>query len=75
MVHNSQHSFAKIKNIDEFKELSYDSPYNILSDFQKKFNKLELVNPVPNKNKFLKPKGLGNVRDIFNELYYIYKDK
>ena len=26
-------------------------------------------------NKVLKPKVLGSVADLFNELYYLYKDK
>ena len=33
LVYNSQHSFAKFKDIDEFKELSLDSMYKRLNDF------------------------------------------
>ena len=46
-----------------------------LNDFKKWFNKLKTVNPQTNENKVLKSKVLGNVRDLFNELYYVYKDK
>ena len=75
MVYNSQHSFAKCKDIDEFKELSLDSMYKKLNDFQKRFSKLKIVNPQADNNKGLKEKVLNSVGDIFNELYYIYKDK
>ena len=46
-----------------------------LSDFKKRFNKLKAVDPQTDENKVLKPKVLDNVGDLFNELYYIYKDK
>ena len=72
---NSQHSFTKFKDIDEFKEISLDSMYKKLNDFEKRFNELKTVDPQTNENKVLKPKVLDNVRDLFNELYYVYKDK
>ena len=75
LIYNSQHSFTKFKDIDEFKGLSLDSMYKKLSDFLKKFNKLKAVDPETNENIVLKPKSLNNVGDLFNELYYIYKDK
>ena len=40
LIYNSQHSFTKFKDIDEFKELSLDSMYKKLNDFKKRFNKL-----------------------------------
>ena len=43
MVYNSQHSFAKLKDIDEFKELSLDSMYEKLIDFKKKLISLKLL--------------------------------
>ena len=46
-----------------------------LNDFKKRFNKLKAVDPQTDENKVLKPKVLDNVGDLFNELYYIYKDK
>ena len=42
---------------------------------KKRFNKLKAVDPQTDENKVLKPKVLDNVGDLFNELYYIYKDK
>ena len=48
--------------------------YKKLNDL-KKINKLKAVDPQTNENKVLKPKVLDNVGDLFNDLYYIYKDK
>ena len=75
LIYNSQHSFVKFKDIGEFKELSLDSMHEKLKDFHKKFNKLKNVIPQTEANKNLKEKVLDNVGDLFNELYYIYKDK
>ena len=36
LIHNSQYSFTKLKDIDEFKELSLDSMYKKLNDLKKK---------------------------------------
>ena len=46
-----------------------------LNDFKKRFNKLKTVDQQTNENKVLKPKVLDNVGDLFNELYFVYKDK
>ena len=46
-----------------------------LNDIKKRFNKLKTVVPQTNENKVLNPKVLDNVGDLFNELYYVYKDK
>ena len=75
LIYNLQHSFAKLKDIDEFKELSLDSMRKKLNDFKKRFSKLKAVDPQTDENKVLKPKVLDNAGDLFNELYYIYKDK
>ena len=75
MIYNSQHSFVKFKDIGEFKELSLDSLYKKLNYFHKKFTKLKNASPQAKTNENLKEKVLDNVRDLFNELYYIYKDK
>ena len=48
--------------------------YKKLTDL-KKINKLKTVNPQTDENKVLKPKVLDNAGDLFNDLYYIYKDK
>ena len=75
LIYNSQHSFTKFKDIDEFKELSLDSMYKKLNDFFKKINRFKAVNQQTNENKVLKPNVLDNVGDLFNDLFYIYKDK
>ena len=75
LIYNSQHSFVKFKDIGEFKELSLDSMHKKLKDFHKKFIKFKNVIPQTEANKNLKEKVLDNVGDLFNELYYIYKDK
>ena len=75
LIYKSQHSFKKFEDIDEFKELSLESMFKKLNDFKKRFNKLKTVDPQTNENKALRPKVLDNVGDLFNELYYIYKDK
>ena len=46
-----------------------------LNDFHKKFTKFKNVSPQTKANEDLKEKVLDNVGDLFNELYYIYKDK
>ena len=75
LIYNPQYSFVKVKDIGEFKELSLDSMHKKLKDFHKKFTKLKNVIPQTEANKNLKEKVLDNVGDLFNELYYIYKDK
>ena len=48
--------------------------YKKLNDF-KKNNTIKAVDPQTDENKVSKPKILDNVGDLFNELYYIYKNK
>ena len=67
LVYNSQHSFAKFKDINDFKELSLDSMYERLHDFQKRFNKLKIVNLKTDNNKVLKEKVLDGAGDVFNK--------
>ena len=62
-------------DIDEFKELSLDSMYKKMNELKKRFNKLKAVDPQTDENKILNSKVLDNVGDLFNELYYSYKDK
>ena len=46
-----------------------------LNDFHKKFIRLEGVNPQTKSNEDLKAKVLDSAGDIFNEMYYIRKEK
>ena len=57
------------------KKLLLDSIFKKLNDFKKKFNKLKTVDPQTKENKVLKTKVSDNVGDLFNELYYVNKDK
>ena len=45
------------------------------TEWFKKKQKLKAVDPKTNENKILKPKVLDNIGGLFNELYYICKDK
>ena len=74
MIYNSQHSFAKFKDIGDFKELSLDFMHKKLNDFHKKIFKFEDANPQTKENEHLKTKVLENVGYLFNDLYYIYKE-
>ena len=75
LIYNSQHSYVKLKDIGKFKELSLDSMYKKLNDFYEEFTKLKNVSQQAKTNENLKEKVLNNVGDLFNELYYIYRDK
>ena len=75
LAYNWQYSFVKFKDIGEFKELSLDSMHKKMKNFHKKFTDLKNVTPQTEANKNLKEKVLGDARDLFNDLYYIYKDK
>ena len=44
MIYNPQHSFAKFKDLSDFKELSLDSMHKKLYDFLKKFTNFKDVN-------------------------------
>ena len=68
LVYNSQHSFAKFKNIDEIKESSLASMYKTMKIFNKKFIGLKNVNSQRKANKNLKEKVLNNTGDLFNDL-------
>ena len=75
LFYNSQYSFVKFKNISDFKELSLDSMHEKLNDFHKKFTGLKKLTPQTKENEDLKVKVLDNVGDLFNELYYTYKER
>ena len=49
--------------------------YKKLNDFHKIFTRLKKLTPQIKENENLKAKVLENVRDLFNELHYIYKEK
>ena len=75
MVCNQQHSFEKFRDISNFKEIPLDPMHTKLDEFHKKFEGLKNITPKIEPNISLQVKFLGNAGDLFNELYYIYKEK
>ena len=55
--------------------MSYESAYKRLENSHEKFPDLKNVIPRLEANKTLKEKVLNDAWNLFNELYYIYKDK
>ena len=49
--------------------------YKKLNDFHKKFTRFKTATPQTKDKKILKNKVLSNARNLYNDLYYIYKDK
>ena len=74
-MYDVNHSFAKLKNIDDIKKLSLDSMFSIMKEHRKKFNSLNKLKTRTKDNKKRKEEVLNNVVDIYNELYDIYKSK
>ena len=73
MVYSQQHSFAKFKDISDFKEMSLDSKHKRLNDFRKKFIKLKSVIPQTEANKYLKANVFDNAGDILMNCITITK--
>ena len=74
-IYNSEHSFAKLRNIDDIKKLSLDSMFNLMREYHNKITSLNNLIPQTENNEELKQKVLTNAGDIYNKLYYIYKSK
>ena len=70
LFYNSQNSFVKFKDINDFKEFSLDSMHKKLNDFPKKFTGSKNVSPQTKTNGHLKEKVLYNGGDLFNDFYY-----
>ena len=75
LIYDVNHSFAKLKNIDDIKKLSLDSMFNRMKEHHKKFNSLNKLKPQKENNEKRKQEALINVGGIYNELYDIYKSK
>ena len=75
LIYDVNHSFAKLRNIDDIKKLSLDSMFNLMKEYHKKFNSLNKLKPQKENNKKQKQEVLTNVGDAYNELYDIYKSK
>ena len=74
LTYDSKHSFVKYKDIEDIKELSLDSMYKKLNKYDE-ITSLNNNNPRKKNTKELKNEVLSNVRDLYNELCYIYKGK
>ena len=57
------------------KDLSLDSMFNRMNMYHKKFTSLNNLTPRTENKEKLKQEVLNNAGDIYNELYYIYKNK
>ena len=55
--------------------MPYDSLYKIPSEFHKKFCLVKKSSSTNKRKGRAKKRVLDDVGDLFNELYYIYKDK
>ena len=75
LVYDGKHSFAMLKNINDIKDLSLDSMFNRMRMYHKKFTSLNNLTPRTENKEKLKQEVLNNAGDIYNELYYIYKNK
>ena len=64
-----------LKNINNIKDLSLDSMFNRMRMYHKKFTSLNNLTPRTENKEKLKQEVLNNAGDIYNELYYIYKNK
>ena len=75
LIYDVNHSFAKLKNIDDIKKLSLDSMSNLMKEYHKKFNSLNKLKPQKENNEKQKQEVLTNVGYIYNELHDVYKSK
>ena len=75
LVYNTEHSFSKLKNISDIKKLSLDSMFNLMRKHHKKFISLKNLTPRTENNKKVKQEVLIKSGDLYNSLYYIYKNK
>ena len=73
LIYDVNHSFAKLRNIDDIKKLSLDSMFNLMKEYHKKFNSLNKFKPQKENNKKRKQEVLTSVGDIYNDLYDVYK--
>ena len=67
LIYDVNHSFAKLKNIDDIKKLSLDSMFSIMKEYHKKFNSLNKLKTRTKDNEKRKQEVLNNVGDIYNE--------
>ena len=61
LIYDVNHSFAKLKNIDDIKKLSLDSMFNLMKEHHKKFNSLNKLKSQKENNEKRKQEVLTNV--------------
>ena len=54
LIYNAEHSFAKLRKIDDIKILSLDSMYSLMRNYHKNFTSLKNLVPQTENNKKLK---------------------
>ena len=74
-IYNANLNFTELENIDNIKKLLLDSMFNLMGKYHKKFNKLSNLKPGTKDTKNERLEVLIHVGGIYNELYYIYKNK
>ena len=75
LIYNTKYSFVKLKNIDDIKKLPLDSMFNLMKDHHKKLNSLINLKPRTGHNKNKRLKVIVQADNIYNEFYYINKNK
>ena len=75
LIYDVNHSFEKLRNIDDIKKLSLDSMFNLMKEYHKKFSSLNKLKPQKENNKKQKQEVLINFGDVYNELYDVDKSK
>ena len=75
LIYNANLNFTELENIDNVKKLLLDSTSNLMKEHHKKFIKLNHLKPRTGYNKNKRLEVLIHVGNIYNELYYIYKNK
>ena len=74
LIYDVNHSFAKLRNIDDIKKLSLDSMFNLMKEHYKKLNSLINLKPRSKENKD-KRFAIIYAGNIYSKLYDIYKSK
>ena len=65
LICDVNHSFAKLKNIDDIKKLSLDSMFNLMKEHHKKFNSLNKLKTRTKDNEKREQEVLTNAGDIY----------
>ena len=75
LIYKANLNFTELENFDNIKKLPLDSMFNLMKEYHKKFNKLRNLKQRTGHNKNKRLEVLIHAVGIYNELYYIYKNK